>query len=712
LQSSTLRRHLGIVLRQYELVDRVLDYDPDADEALLNRAYVFSMKAHGSQKRASGDPYFSHPIEVAGILTDLRLDDETIATAILHDTIEDTVATPEEITKLFGDNVARLVDGVTKLSKIEAQTENERAAENLRKFLLAMSDDIRVLLVKLADRLHNMRTLHHIANPDKRRRIARETMDIYAPLAERIGMYEFMREMQTLAFQQIEPDAYESITRRLHQLNEGGGDRIAKIASGLKLLLSRTGIDAEVSGREKHPFSIWRKMAERHISFEQLSDIMAFRVVVDSPEDCYRALGTIHRRWPMVPGRFKDYISTPKRNGYRSLHTSVIHADNARVEIQIRTQEMHAQAEFGLAAHWAYKEGKVRADTQHSWIRDLVEILDTAGSPEELLEHTRMAMYQDRIFAFTPQGELIQLPKGATPIDFAYAVHTDLGDQAVGAKINGRVVPLSTVIENGDQVQILRSKGQAPQPGWLNFAITGKALAAIRRHLRHVERDQQVALGRKLYDDIVHRLPAQIGTDALSHALKRLKLTDETQLMIAIARRTLSDAAVMEALMPGSAGADVAALAPQSSAISIKGLTAGVAFDLADCCHPVPGDRIVGLRRPDAGIEVHAIDCPVLTELAERSEDETDWVDVSWGDATDGAIARVSVEVKNEPGALGVLATIIGAHKANIINLRLDTRDTSFHTNTIDVEVHDVHQLMRLMAALRAADVVNAVERI
>jgi guanosine-3',5'-bis(diphosphate) 3'-pyrophosphohydrolase len=339
------------VLRQYELVDRVLDYDPDADEALLNRAYVFSMQAHGSQKRASGDPYFSHPIEVAGILTDLRLDDETIATAILHDTIEDTVATPEEITRLFGGNVARLVDGVTKLSKIEAQTENERAAENLRKFLLAMSDDIRVLLVKLADRLHNMRTLHHIPKPEKRRRIAKETMDIYAPLAERIGMYEFMKEMQTLAFAQLEPEAYESITKRLDLLKTGGGDRIAKIGSGLKLLLGRAGVDAEVTGREKHPYSIWRKMSERHISFEQLSDIMAFRAIVPTVEDCYTALGIIHRRWPMVPGRFKDYISTPKRNGYRSLHTSVIHADNARIEIQIRTPEMHAEAEFGLAAH-------------------------------------------------------------------------------------------------------------------------------------------------------------------------------------------------------------------------------------------------------------------------------------------------------------------------------------------------------------------------
>ncbi|NTS64666.1 bifunctional (p)ppGpp synthetase/guanosine-3',5'-bis(diphosphate) 3'-pyrophosphohydrolase [Sphingomonas sp. HHU CXW] len=704
------------MLRQYELVDRVLDYDPDADEAMLNRAYVFSVNAHGTQKRANGDPYFSHPIEVAGILTELHLDDETIATAILHDTVEDTVATPEEIERIFGGNVARLVDGVTKLSKIEAQTESERAAENLRKFLLAMSGDIRVLLVKLADRLHNMRTLHFIAKPEKRRRIAKETMDIYAPLAERIGMYEFMKEMQTLAFQQLEPEAYESITKRLALLNEGGGDRIAKIGSGLKLLLARKGIEGEVTGREKHPYSIWRKMQERHISFEQLSDIMAFRVIVPTIEDCYRALGIIHGRWPMVPGRFKDFISTPKRNGYRSLHTSVIHAENRRIEIQIRTEEMHAEAEYGLAAHWAYKqEGDHAApagpDNRPSWIADLVEILDNAETPEELLEHTRMAMYQDRIFAFTPKGELIQLPKGATPIDFAYAVHTDLGDQAVGAKINGRVVPLRTAIENGDQVQVLRSKAQEPQANWLSFAITGKALAAIRRHLRSAEREQSIALGRKLYDDIVFRLPAVLAADALTHALPRLKMPDEAALMQAIARKTLTDAQVMEALMPGSAGFDIAH-APQSGAISIEGLAPGVAYELGTCCHPVPGDRIVGLRRPDASIEVHAIDCPTLAELADRSNEETDWIDVKWGNKTEGATARISVEVRNEPGALGALATVIGQHKANIINIRLDNRDTQFHTNTIDVEVHDAHQLMRLLAALRAADMVNAAERV
>jgi GTP diphosphokinase / guanosine-3',5'-bis(diphosphate) 3'-diphosphatase len=695
------------MLRQYELVERVKSYDPDADEALINRAYVFSVAAHGSQKRASGDPYFSHPIEVAGILTDLHLDDETIVTAILHDTIEDTVATREEIERKFGPAIARMVDGVTKLSKIEAQSENERAAENLRKFLLAMSDDIRVLLVKLADRLHNMRTLHFIKDEAKRRRIARETMDIYAPLAERIGMYEFMNEMQGLAFRELEPDAYSSISKRLEQLHAGGGDQIARIGSGLKLLLSRAGIEADVSGREKHPYSIWKKMAERHISFEQLSDVMAFRAIVPDEDACYRALGVIHRRWPMVPGRFKDYVSTPKRNGYRSLHTAVIHSEKMRIEIQIRSSEMHAQAEYGYAAHWTYKQGQKRPDVPGRWISDLVEILDNAETPEELLEHTRMAMYQDRIFAFTPKGELFQLPKGATPVDFAYAVHTKLGNEAVGAKINGRVVPLRTPIENGDQVTILKSKAQEPQPAWLNFVVTGKARAAIRRYVRNKERGESVALGRKIYDEIVTRLPAQLGKDAQAAALKRLKLPDEAALMEAIARRTVTDAQVMDALMPGSAGADVTAAPAQREAISIKGLTPGVAFVLSSCCHPVPGDRIVGLRRADEPIAVHAIDCPVLA-----SGIDADWVDLAWGDRSEGAVAELVTVLKNEPGALGVMAGIFGTHKANILNLKLEGRDESFHTFRVSLEVSDLHHLTRILAALRAADAVSSAERV
>jgi len=697
------------VLRQYELLEKVREYDPDADEDLINRAYVFSVQKHGTQKRASGDPYFSHPVEVAGLMTDLKLDQHTIVTALLHDTVEDTLTSVEEIEKLFGGDVARLVDGVTKLSKIEAQTEDERAAENLRKFLLAMSDDIRVLLVKLADRLHNMRTLHFIKDPAKRQRIARETMDIYAPLAERIGMYEYMREMQLLAFRHLEPEACNTITERLQAIKESDDGQIDKISSTIEQELAKANIQAQVVGREKHPYSIWRKMAERHVSFEQLTDIIAFRVITENSEDCYRALGVLHQKWKMVPGRFKDYISTAKRNGYRSLHTTIMHGHNMRVEIQIRSAEMHRDNEFGLAAHWAYKQDGQQPDGQAGWIRDLMEILDHAGDAEELLEHTKLAMYQDRIFAFSPKGALLQMPKGSTAVDFAYAVHTDLGNQAVGAKVNNRHVPLRTQLHNGDVVEILKSDAQEPQHSWLSFVITGKAKAAIRRFVRNKEQDELVTIGQKLFDEIIERLPTKIGKRAIKMALKRLEIESQDDLMVAIGKRQISDQDVMEALMPGSVNDNGAKQQwpEQDRAISIRGLTPGVAFDLAQCCHPVPGDRIVGLRRSGENVEVHSIDCMSLADGV-----DADWVDLRWGQGSDGAAARLCVVMHNKPGTLAEVAGIFALHNTNILNLNLVTRDGPFHTFNIDLEVHNVQHLMRILSAVRASDAVAQADRL
>ncbi|WP_022671851.1 RelA/SpoT family protein [Novosphingopyxis baekryungensis] len=695
------------MLRQYELVERVRAYHPSVDEDRLNRAYVFSVAKHGSQKRASGDPYFSHPIEVAGLMTDLKLDEDTIITALLHDTVEDTLTTVEEIGAKFGEDVARLVDGVTKLSKIEAQTEDERAAENLRKFLLAISDDLRVLLVKLADRLHNMRTLHYIRSEDKRRRIARETMDIYAPLAERVGMYEYMREMQLLAFEQLEPDAYKTITGRLAAIREEGGDQLIAVANAIAFALEEKGIEAEVEGREKHPYSIWKKMQERHVSFEQLTDIIAFRIVTPNVADCYKALGVMHGRWKMVPGRFKDYISTPKRNGYKSIHTTLMFDRNRRVEVQIRSKDMHRDSEVGLAAHWGYKQSE-RPDGQASWIRDLVEILETSQDAEELLEHTRMAMYQDRIFAFTPKGALHQLPKGATPIDFAYAVHTDLGDRTVGAKINGRHVPLRTPIDNGDMVEILKSANQAPQPSWLSYVTTGKARAAIRRYVRHQERSELIQLGQMMYEEIVDRLPTKIGKKALAAAVERLDIGSEDDLMHAIGMRRLSDRDVTEALIPGhSADWKDRDYPGQDRAISIRGLTPGVAYELADCCLPVPGDRIVGLRRKGETVVVHAIDCARLADGT-----DADWIDLRWGPDSEGAAARLRITLQHRPGSMAEVAGIFGLHKANILNIRLVGRDGPFQTFEIDLEVHDLQHLMRIVSATRASDAVAQADRV
>ena len=700
------------MLRQYELVERVKAYDPTADEAMLNRAYVYTVQKHGSQKRANGDPYFSHPVEVAGLMTELRLDTATIITALLHDTVEDTLATIEEVETLFGPEVARLVDGVTKLSKIEAMTDQERAAENLRKFLLAMSEDLRVLLVKLADRLHNMRTLHHIRSIEKRRRIARETMEIYAPLAERVGMYEFMREMHLLAFAQLEPEAYATITTRLAQIRETDGGQVDQIALAISQALSEAGLKVKVWGREKHPYSIWKKMAERHVSFEQITDIMAFRVLTESEADCYRAIGVLHTTWQMIPGRFKDYISTPKSNGYKSLHTALIYENSMRMEVQIRTSEMHRTNEFGLAAHWSYKQGGTRPDGEVGWLRDLVEILEASHDPEELLEHTRMAIYQDRIFAFTPKGALHQLPRGATCIDFAYDVHTDLGSLAVGAKINGRHMPLRTQLTNGDVVEIIKSSKSSPQLAWLGFAITGKARAAIRRAVRAKERAEIAMIGAKLFEEIAGRLPkssgAKIGKKATAAAVKRLGFKREEELMIAIGTAKLTDRQVMEALVPGSARAlpEDERWPAQERAISIRGLTPGMAFQLAGCCHPVPGDRIVGLRLPGVGVEVHSIDC-----LALANGIDADWLDLSWGERSTGAVGRLACVLHNRPGTLAEVTGIFAAAKANIFSLKMSGRDERFGTYEIEFDVTDLAHLTRIVSALRASDAVAQADR-
>jgi GTP diphosphokinase / guanosine-3',5'-bis(diphosphate) 3'-diphosphatase len=699
------------MLRQYELVERVKAYAPEADEDLLNRAYVFSVKAHGSQLRASGDPYFSHPIQVAGILTDLQLDDKTIATAILHDTIEDTVATLEQIEKLFGPDVARLVDGVTKLSKIETQTESERQAENLRKFLLAISNDIRVLLVKLADRLHNMRTLHYIGKEEKRRRIARETMDIYAPLAERIGMYGFMEEMQELAFQHLEPEACNLIAQRMDRMRETTGANVHRITGALEGLLRSKGIEARVTGREKRPYSIWRKMQARQMSFEQLSDVMAFRVIVEDESECYRTLGIVHGRWPMVPGRFKDFISTPKPNGYRSLHSSVLlGGEQARIEVQIRTRVMHEEAEYGLAAHWAYKQGAEGAPAREAypWIEDLLDVLQDAASPEELLENARLAMFQDQVFVFTPKGELYQLPRDATPVDFAYAVHSDLGDACVGAKVNGRVVPLRTRLVNGDQVEILKGKVRAPDPAWEAFVASAKARAAIRRHVRQKRREELQAMGRKLLDAIAARLKVKLDDEILEPALGRLKLPDRATLELSMAENRLSDEQVSEALVPGGAitRRPRSAKAKAAAAISIEGLTPGVGFLLCDHCRPVPGDRIVGVRDPDGPITVHVIDCDHL------ADESGEWLDVKWGAETAGAAARIAVVVHNQPGALASLAASIAAHNANIVGLALKHRDREFHTDIVDIEVESASHLAIILTGLRQVKAVISAERV
>ena len=711
------------MLRQFELVEKVKSYDPGADEDLINRAYVYATQKHGTQTRASGDPYFSHPIEVAGILTDLKLDSESIATALLHDVVEDTDATLADIDRLFGKNVGRLVDGVTKLGRLEARSEQSKHAENFRKLLLAMSEDIRVLLVKLADRLHNMRTLRFIKTLEKRQRIARETLEIYAPLAERIGMHHFKDELEDLAFAELQPEARESIVRRLEFLEGQGGSLPTKVIEGLTKALSEEGVAAQVSGRIKTPFSIWRKMQRKNVQFEALSDIMAFRVVVKDVGECYHALGVLHSRYPVVPGRFKDYISTPKPNGYRSLHTELIGPERQRIEVQIRTAEMHEIAELGVAAHWQYKQGLTVDGRQYRWVRELLDILEHASNPEEFLEHTKLEMFQDQVFCFSPKGDLIALPRGATPVDFAYAVHSEIGDRCVGCKVNGRMVPLKTALQNGDQVEIVTSKVPAPSPDWENFVVSGKAKARIRRFVRLKEREQYGELGKQLLAKVFRQEGYELNDKALEGVLKKLKQEDVPDLLAAVGQGILAAREVLHAVYPASrnlpakqegvvplAKARAKKKAGADAAVPLRGLIPGMAVHFANCCHPLPGDRIVGIVTTGKGVTVHTIDCETLLSFQDTPER---WVDISWQNAGEAQnhTGRLHVVVANEPGSLGSLSTIIGKSGGNISNLKITNRSLDFFEMLIDVEVSDVRHLTNIMDALRAMPVISSVER-
>src|SRR5215475_9693737 len=558
------------MMRQYDLIERVKRYNPDTSEALLNRAYVYAMKAHGEQTRASGDPYFSHPLEVAAILTDLKLDDATIAAALLHDTIEDTSATRAEIDQMFGADIGALVEGLTKLKKLDLVTKEAKQAENLRKLLLAIADDVRVLLVKLADRLHNMRTLSHVS-PESRRRTAEETLDIYAPLAGRMGMHEMREELEDLAFRELNPDAYKVIGERLDALEARNIGLVADIELQLTRKFADRGVSAEVSGRRKRAYSIWRKMERKSVGFEQLSDIVGFRVVVKSQAECYQALGVVHTTWPVVPGRFKDYISTPKQNDYRSIHTTVIGPGKQRVELQIRTREMHEIAEYGIAAHALYKDGVgsptemlSRESSAYAWLRRTIELLAEGSNPEEFLEHTKLELFHDQVFCFTPKGKLIALPRGANAIDFAYAVHTDVGHMAVGCKINGKIAPLVSELANGDEVEIITSRAQtAPPAAWESLVTTGKARAAIRRATRVAVRNQYAGLGRRIVERLCQRAKIVYSDEKLQGALPRLARPSVEEVMSSVGRGEMRAADVVRAMYPDYKEERVTGAVPQ-----------------------------------------------------------------------------------------------------------------------------------------------------
>ena len=738
------------------LVDRVKGYDPGADAALLQRAYDYAERAHENQKRASGEPYFSHPKAVAEILTDLRLDDATIATALLHDTIEDTRATRSEIDKLFGAEVGLLVDGVTKIKKLDLVTKKAEQAEQFRKLLIAISTDVRVLLVKLADRLHNMRTLQYVSR-ERQKRIAQETMDIYAPLAGRMGMQWLREELETLSFKWINPEAFETVVNKLEEFQATNQGFIDQIEDDLEGKLKEKGIAAKVSARQKQPYSIWRKMENKQISFEQLSDIYGFRIITGSVEDCYRVLGVIHTTWRTVPGQFKDYISTPKQNDYQSIHTTVVGSEHQRVELQIRDRQMHEIAEYGIAAHTLYKDGlnaegaKQRRLSQESnayqWLQMLVNTLLQGDNPEEFLEHTKLELFQDQVFCFTPQGRLIALPRGATPIDFAYAVHTDVGNTFVGCKINGRIMPRKTELRNGDEVEILTSEGQHPNPAWENIAVTGKARSAIRRATREARREQFAELGRQFLKAAHTRLGKTYDEDVIESGLRRLTHENLDDVLVDVGRGDMKTDTVMRAAFPELKSvktrrrqADTrskteegwfglkkvtslkfrwptwttpedAATDPRTG-IPIRGVDTDLPVKFAEGGGAVPGDRIVGILTPGEGITIYEISSDGLREFDDEPER---WIDVTWDiddRSSDKFPTQILVTAVNAPGSLARIAQIIGEHEGNIDKLQMLSRAADFTDMLIDLEVLDLKHLEEIIYQLKRLKVVNAVSRV
>ena len=693
-----------------DLVTLVRAYNPRSNEALIRDAYAFGMEMHEGQFRKSGEPYFTHPVEVASILAQQNLDDATIVTALLHDTIEDTKASYQIVTERFGSEIAELVNGVTKLTNLQLSSTETKQAENFRKLFMAMSRDLRVLLVKLADRLHNMRTIRSMRQ-EKQVQKARETMDIFAPLAGRMGMQWMREELEDLAFKVLNPDGRQSIMRRYLTLQAEAGDVIERITGDMRLELKKAGIEGEVLGRAKRPYSIWRKMQEKDQGFSRLSDIYGFRIIVSSEDDCYRVLGAIHRRWRSVPGRFKDYISQPKSNGYRSIHTTVSGRDGKRVEVQIRTRQMHEVAESGVAAHWSYRDGQPAenpfAVDPARWITTLSEQFQGEDDHEDFLEAVKLEMYSDKVFCFTPKGDVVKLPKGATPIDFAYAIHTRIGSACVGAKIDGMRVPLWTRVKNGQSVEIITAEGQEPQATWLDIATTGKAKSAIRRALREVDRERFIRLGRELARSAFDHVGKKATDKALDKAAEKMRLGHRDDLLARLGSAELGATEVVQVLYPKLVPDDGEGIGRDRAVI---GLPPDQDVQRAPCCQPLPGERIVGITWRGRGVVVHAIDCPVLGEYEDQPQR---WLDLHWHGGKHAPVNTVSLEltIGNDAGVLGRICTLIGEQKANISDLKFIDKKPDFFRILVDLELRDAEHLHNVTSALEAESDVAALSR-
>jgi GTP pyrophosphokinase len=717
------------MIRQYELIDKVLKYNPQADVALLNRSYVYSMKAHGNQKRSSGEPYLTHPLAVAEILADLHMDEPTIAVGLLHDTLEDTLSTYDELLELFGQDVADLTEGVTKLSRVKFNTKAAEQAENFRKLLLAMSQDIRVLIVKLADRLHNIRTLHHVPKPEKRIAKARETMEIFAPLADRIGLHAVKVELEEICYEVMQPDEYQRIQKQLEEMRQQN-DVVEKVLKMMREDMKKAGIEADVAGREKTAYSIQRKMMRKNLTFDQITDIIAYRVIVPTKADCYEVLGLMHDIYKAIPGRFKDYISSPKPNGYQSLHTSVIGLFGNRMEVQIRTKEMHEVAEYGIAAHFQYKNtgdsrqtNKGKEGAQYKWLKQLVDQLQETQDPEEFFAQAKLDLFSDSVFVFTPGGDLIHLPRGATPLDFAYHIHSDVGNRCQSAKVNGRIVPLKYKLNNGDQVEVVTNKGQTPSPAWKDIVVTGRARSAINRFISIQEREKQLEEGKLILERAVKKEGHKVTEKHLQKNLGEFKFDNLEDMYVALSQGRFYPRQIFAILFPQEyeekeEGINRPEASQQPAAKKgepeIDGLTSGMAVQISKCCNPLPGEEIVGVVTTGRGVSVHRKDCPNMAQYEEMPER---LLPISWSadvlaDQGHSYAVRLRIALQQDPGALASLTTAIFNANGNVIDLNVAERKADHTLVNSEVEVQDGNHYQRLMAAIRALNCVVEVERL
>ncbi len=714
------------MIRLHDILDKVSAYNTEADVEFVKKAYVFAAKAHQGQVRRSGEPYLVHPMEVAGILAEMKMDVASIATGLLHDTVEDTVATLEEVESLFGEEVRMLVDGVTKLSKVHFTTSEERQAENFRKMIMAMAKDIRVILVKLADRVHNMRTLEHM--PELRQvAIAQETLDIYAPIANRLGIQEMKMEFQDLALMYLKPDVYTTINNVVHEKRNIRDKFISEIKDIIIHRMDEHNISADLSGRLKNYYSIWRKMENQHIPLDQVHDIVAFRLLVDNLQQCYEALGAIHAVWRPVPGRFRDYIAMPKANNYQSLHTTVIGPRGERVEFQIRTKDMHMIAEHGIAAHWKYKEGKSieqKDEQKFKWVRQLLEWQRELSDPAEFLDTVKLDLFADDVYVFTPNGELLEFPRGATPIDFAYTIHTDVGHRCIGAKVNGKIVPLRYTLRSGDTVEILTAKQKQPHKDWLKIVKTSRAKAKIRQRLRQDEEEKVIAIGKDLLEKACKRYKLSVNHVLKSEELKnfaRKSSQDSDKVLAAIGFGKVSPMQVVGLFIsdnelntndqkqnPESVIGKIVNKFKKSKGLVKVGGIDDMLVTYGKCCNPVPGDSIIGFVTRGRGVSIHVSNCPhVLGQNSERL------INVQWDmDKSASRTVRIRVICVDRTGLLAKMTEAITLQGSNIVGANIRIQDDQTAHNGFDIEIKDLSQLRNVIKALERINGVISVERV